>query len=243
MHPAYDTIGINYANLRKPDPRIETRIWAVLGTARTVVNIGAGAGGYEPTDRQVTAVEPSGEMISQRPASDATVIQGYAEDLPFEDNSFDAAMASLTVHHWSDQQRGINEMRRVSRGPVILFTHDPDFRSFWLTEYFPELNTLDDGQMPPLSDYERWLGDVEISAVPVPHDCTDGFLAGYWRRPAAYLDQRVRAAMSPFWLIDGVPEGLARLERDLKTGAWERKYGHLLDLEACDCGYRLVTAN
>ena len=107
MHPAYDTIGINYANLRKPDPRIETRIWAVLGTARTVVNIGAGAGGYEPTDRQVTAVEPSGEMISQRPASDATVIQGYAEDLPFEDNSFDAAMASLTVHHWSDKQKGV----------------------------------------------------------------------------------------------------------------------------------------
>lgn len=240
MSTLYDTIGLNYANLRQPDPRIARRIETALGEARTVLNVGAGAGSYEPAGRQVTAVEPSPEMIAQRPASDAVVIEGRAEELPFAEKSFDASMAILTIHHWSDRERGVMEMRRVTRGRMVFLTFDPAFRGFWLTDYFPALVTLDEGQMPPMTDYGKWLGTVEISAVPIPHDCTDGFLAAYWRRPAAYLDERVRAAMSSFWALGDVSEGLARLKADLRTGAWERRYSHLLDLAELDCGYRLV---
>ena len=181
-------------------------------------------------------------MIAQRPPSDATVLQGSAEDLPFDDKSFDAAMAVLTIHHWSDKAKGVAEMRRVTRGKLVFLTYDPSFRDFWLLEYFPALITLDEGQMPKMADYETWLGDVSVSPAPIPHDCTDGFLAGYWRRPAAYLDERVRAAMSSFWALGDVSDGLARLERDLTSGEWERRYGHLMKLDALDCGYRLVVS-
>ena len=240
MNTLYDTIGLNYANLRQPDPRIAQRIETALGDAQTVLNVGAGAGSYEPADRQITAIEPSAEMIQQRSASKATVIQGSAEDLPFDDKSFDASMAVLTIHHWSDQERGVMEMRRVTGGKIVFLTYDPSFRGFWLADYFPALVTLDEGQMPQMANYEKWLGSVEVSAVPIPHNCIDGFLAGYWRRPAAYLDERVRAAMSSFWALGDVSEGLAKLEADLKSGAWEQRYSSLLDLEELDCGYRLV---
>lgn len=240
MSALYDSIGLNYADLRRPDPRIARRIETALGDARTVLNVGAGAGSYEPSGRQITALEPSAEMIGQRSPSNAVVVQGSAEHLPFEDKSFDASMAVLTIHHWSDQERGVREMRRVTRGKIVFLTYDPAFRGFWLADYFPTLVTLDEGQMPPLADYETWLGSVEVSAVPIPHDCTDGFLAGYWRRPAAYLDERVRAAMSSFWALGDVSAGLGKLAADLKSGAWEQRYARLLDLEELDCGYRLV---
>ncbi|MEX3010186.1 class I SAM-dependent methyltransferase [Hoeflea sp. TYP-13] len=240
MNALYDTIGLNYANLRKPDLRIAARIEQALGSARTVLNVGAGAGSYEPTKRQLTAVEPSAEMIQQRAASDVTVIQGSAEDLPFADKSFDASMAILTIHHWSDQEKGVMEMRRVTRGKIVFLTYDPSFRGFWLADYFPELVTLDEEQMPRIADYESWLGPVDVSAVPIPHDCTDGFLAAYWQRPAAYLDERVRAAMSSFWALGNVSEGLGKLETDLNSGAWAQRYSQLLNLEDLDCGYRLV---
>lgn len=240
MNTLYDTIGLNYANLRQPDPRIAQRIETALGDAQTVLNVGAGAGSYEPAGRQITAIEPSAEMIQQRSASKATVIQGSAEDLPFDDKSFDASMAVLTIHHWSDQERGVMEMRRVTRDKIVFLTYDPSFRGFWLADYFPALVTLDEGQMPQMANYEKWLGSVEVSAVPIPHNCIDGFLAGYWRRPAAYLDERVRAAMSSFWALGDVSEGLAKLEADLKSGAWEQRYSSLLDLGELDCGYRLV---
>ena len=214
-----------------------------LGDAKTLVNVGAGAGSYEPAGRQVTAVEPSIEMIQQRSASQATVIQASAEDLPFDDKTFDASMAILTVHHWSDQERGVMEMRRVTRGKIVFLTYDPSFRGFWLADYFPALVTLDEGQMPQISDYAKWLGAVEVSPVLIPHDCSDGFLAGYWRRPSAYLDERVRAAMSSFWALGDVSEGLERLEWDLNSGAWEKTYADLLNLEELDCGYRLVETN
>ena len=196
MNPLYDTIGLNYANLRKSDFRIAHRIEAALGDARTVLNVGAGTGSYEPTDRQITAIEPSIEMIQQRSDSNTKVIQASAEDLPCGDQSFDASMAVLTIHHWSDQQKGVMEMRRVTRDKIVFVTYDPSFRRFWLVDYFPALVTLDEGKMPQISAYEKWLGSVKISPVPVPHNCSDGFLAGYWRRPEAYLDDRVRAAMS-----------------------------------------------
>ena len=240
MTTLYDTIGLNYADLRRPDARIAARIEAALGTAKTVLNVGAGAGGYEPTTTQVTAIEPSAEMIAQRPASNATVLQGHAESLPFDDDTFDAAMATLTIHHWTDKAKGAQEMRRVARGKVVFLTYDPGFRGFWLTDYFPELITLDEGQMPPLADYGAWLGPVKISAVPIPQDCTDGFLAGYWKRPTAYLDERVRAAMSSFWKVGDVADGLDRLKADLDSGAWEKRYFDLLDREELDCGYRMV---
>ncbi|MEM7634948.1 MAG: class I SAM-dependent methyltransferase, partial [Pseudomonadota bacterium] len=220
MHTSYDTIGVNYSDLRKPDARIEKVISNALGPAETVLNVGAGTGSYEPTGRSVTAVEPSAEMIRQRNASAAPVVQGYAENLPFDDNSFDASMAVLTVHHWTDKAKGFHEMRRVTRGPVVVLTYDPAFRAFWLLDYFPELVALDEGQMPKLSDYREWLGPVAISPVPIPHDCSDGFLSAYWRRPAAYLDPKVRAAMSSFWKVGDVSQALGRLDKDLESGAW-----------------------
>jgi hypothetical protein len=150
-------------------------------------------------------------------------------------------MAVLTIHHWSDQAKGLAEMRRVTRGRIVILTYDPAFRGFWLADYIPELVVLDEAQMPRMSAYEGWLGPVEVSAVPIPHDCRDGFLSAYWRRPAAYLDPRIRAAMSSFWKLgDAAAEGLGRLERDLESGEWARRYGGLLDLAECDCGYRLV---
>jgi SAM-dependent methyltransferase len=240
MPATYDTIGIDYAALRKPDPRIAAHLWRALGNSRSVLNVGAGTGSYEPADRLVAALEPSREMIRQRPPRAAPAIQGQAENLPFADGSFDAAMAVLTVHHWSDQGRGLREMRRVSRGPVVLLTFDPAHRDMWLLDYFPALAALDDAQMPPLSEYERHLGPVDISPVPIPHDCSDGFLYAYWRRPAAYLDSGIRTGMSSFWALDGLEEGLARLKRDLDTGTWTKRYGALLELDALDAGYRLV---
>lgn len=242
MQPLYDTIGVDYANLRREEPRISAPIHAALGDARTVLNVGAGAGSYEPRDRDVTALEPSAAMIVQRPISAAPVIQGSAESLPFADDNFDAAMAVLTIHHWRDQAKGLSEMRRVSRGAVVLLTFDPANRGPWLHDYFPDLVTLDEAQMPPIDFYAEQLGTVEIMPVPVPHDCIDGFLYAYWRRPAAYLDPRIRAGSSSFWKLDGIKGGLERLAADLESGAWENRYGAVLAMDSFDCGYRLVVA-
>jgi SAM-dependent methyltransferase len=180
-------------------------------------------------------------MIAKRGASAVPAIQASAADLPFADKAFDAAMAILTIHHWPDKQAGLAEMRRVTRGRIILLTFDPAQRP-WLTDYFPELVTLDEAQMPALSDYERWLGPVRITPVPVPHDCLDGFLYAYWRRPAAYLDAHIRTGSSSFWSIGDVEAGLQRLKQDLDDGEWARRYAELLGLDAYDAGYRLVVA-
>jgi SAM-dependent methyltransferase len=242
MPALYDTIGVDYARLRRPDPRIGAVIHAALGEAKSVLNVGAGAGSYEPAGHQVTALEPSIEMIAQRPADAALVLRGRAEALPFPDDAFDAAMAVLTVHHWSDQAAGLKELRRVARGPVAILTYDPGFHDFWLTDYLPELIALDEAQMPPLSLYAKALGPVELTSVPIPQDCSDGFLCAYWRRPRAYLDARIRAGISSFWKIRELDAGLARLEADLDSGAWVARYGAPMEREAIDCGYRLVTA-
>jgi SAM-dependent methyltransferase len=172
----YDIIGVDYAELRCPDPRIAHQIRAALGSAETILNVGAGAGSYEPVGRSITAVEPSAEMIRQRPASAATVVQGVAEQLPFADKCFAAAMAVLTVHHWRDQQQGLLEMRRVTRDPIVLLTYDPAFRGFWLGNYVPALVTLDEAPTPPLASHADSLGPVDVTPVPIPHDCSDGFL-------------------------------------------------------------------
>jgi SAM-dependent methyltransferase len=241
MSAKYDVIGINYAELRKPDGRIARPIERALGSAQTVLNVGAGTGSYEPTDRTVIAVEPSREMIRKRGPAAAPVVQASAENLPFDDRSFDASMAILTLHHWPDTAAGLREMRRVARGRIVLLTFDPSQRP-WLTDYLPELAALDEAQMPAMADYARWLGAVRIAPVLIPHDCRDGLLYAYWRRPAAYLDARIRSGSSSFWAIGDVEAGLRQLRQDLETGAWARRYADLLGLDAYDAGYRLVVA-
>ncbi|MGN6500637.1 MAG: class I SAM-dependent methyltransferase [Tsuneonella sp.] len=242
MSALYDTIGVDYANLRRPDPRLARAIEQALGDAGSVLNVGAGTGNYEPAGRQVTAVEPSAAMIAQRPPGAAPVVQASAEVLPFADDSFDAAMGVLTVHHWADPAKGLAEMRRVARGPVVLLTFDPANRVAWVLDYWPQLAELDAAHMPPLSLYGEMLGPIELIPVPIPHDCTDGFLYAYWRRPQAYLDPLVRKAISSFWKIDGAQAGFDRLAADLASGAWNARYGHLLEQETCDAGYCLVVS-
>ncbi len=239
MSALYDTIGLNYADLRRPDARLAKAIHAALGPGRSVINVGAGTGSYEPRDRHVIAVEPSIEMIRKRPAGAAPAIQASAEALPFDNGSFDSSMAILTVHHWQDKPAGLRELRRVTRGRVVLLTFDPASRP-WLTDYLPELAALDEAQMPKMSDYEKWLGPVQVTPVPIPHDCTDGFLYAYWRRPQAYLDPRARSGSSSFWTLPDVGKEMERLADDLATGAWDRRYASLLSLAEYDAGYRLV---
>lgn len=240
--PLYDRIGTGYSAQRRTDPRIAARIDAALGDARTVINVGAGAGSYEPAGREVIAVEPSGEMIAQRPAGAAPAVQASAEHLPFPTDAFDAAMAVLTVHHWADVGRGLREMRRVARERVVILTFDPAHPGSWLGDYLPGLRELDARQMPPIDAYTRWLGDVMVSPIPIPHDCLDGFLYAFWRRPEAYLDPAVRTGSSSFRLLAGLDGGLRRLADDLASGAWDSRHGDLRELEEYDAGYRLIVA-
>lgn len=242
MPQLYDSIGHSYAQYRRPDPRIATAIAAALGDARTVVNIGAGAGSYEPADRNVVAVEPSETMIRQRPHASAPVIRASAMALPFRDAQFDAALAIFTVHHWPDQLGGLREMARVAKRCVI-FTWEPSTSASWLTrDYFPEILSHDREALPLIAGlYGRAFPKMEIVPVPVPHDCSDGFLECYWRRPEMYFDPRARAAISPFAKgIANTEAGLATLRRDLSDGTWRRRNGHLLKRAELDLGYRLV---
>ncbi|MFK8014653.1 MAG: class I SAM-dependent methyltransferase [Gammaproteobacteria bacterium] len=241
MSALYDKIGVNYSALRKPDPRIAQAIERALGDARIILNVGAGTGAYEPPGRQVIAVEPSLEMLRKRHPNAAAAIQACAEELPFDDGHFDASMAILTVHHWTNVQAGLREMRRVTRGRIVIATFDPSHRP-WLTDYLPELATLDEKQMPAMSEYERGLGSVKIEPLLVPHDCSDGFLHAYWRRPEAYLDERIRSGSSSFWAIKNVDAGLQSLRHDLESGAWQRRYADLICHDDYDAGYRLVIA-
>ncbi|HJR00264.1 MAG TPA: class I SAM-dependent methyltransferase [Methylomirabilota bacterium] len=241
MSHLYDTIGVGYRALRRPDPRIAAAIVDALGLATSVVNVGAGAGSYEPADRRVVAVEISREMIRQRSAGAAPVVQASATALPFRAGAFDAALAVLTVHHWPDRPAGLAELRRVARDRVVILTWEPDAAAFWLAdEYFPELVAIDRGIFPTREELEGALGPVELRPLPIPHDCVDGFLGAYWRRPGAYLDAAVRAAISTFSKLGDVEPGLARLRRDLDDGTWPRRHRALLDRTALDLGYRLV---
>ena len=240
MNTIYDEIGKNYSLLRRPDERIARRIRQAIGEATTVLNVGAGSGSYEPTDCEVTAVEPSEVMIRQRPPFSAPAVQCSAEALPFEDRSFDASMAILTVQHWSDRARGLAEMRRVTRNKMVIVTYDPDFSDFWLLDYFPELKAADRGKMPTMQEMKEWLGPCRISPLPVPEDCEDGFVAAYWKRPEAYLDKQVRAAMSPFRLSPNISAGLRKLSGDIKNGTWHKRYETICQLKELDCGYRLI---
>lgn len=249
MSTAYDAIGRGYATRRRPDPRIATAIHLALGDARSVVNVGAGAGSYEPTDRPVIAVEPSREMIGQRPPGAAPVLQAAAEALPFRDRAFDAALAVLTLHHWHDRAAGLAELLRVARRRVVIVNWDPVKRdAFWLTrEYIPALVELDAVLFPTAAELAMALGPLHVTPLAVPHDCVDGFLGAYWRRPEAYLDAGVRGAMSTFGRLEpdaarSVAQGLAGLAEDLASGRWEARFGHLRALRELDLGYRLLVA-
>ncbi|MCC6361074.1 MAG: methyltransferase domain-containing protein [Phycisphaerales bacterium] len=240
----YDMIGRGYAALRRPDERIAAAIEAALGDAVSVVNIGAGAGSYEPAHRTVLAVEPSAIMLQQRPAGAAPCVRAMAEALPLKSACVDAAMAILTIHHWSDLARGLAEIVRVARKRVVVFTWLPDLAPFWLTDdYFPEIAAYDRTVFPNVAALSEMLGGsggrVHMTPVPIPHDCTDGLLAAYWRRPERYLRDDVRGAISSFSRIDAGP-GLERLRDDLSTGRWAERNRELLRLGALDVGYRLV---
>jgi SAM-dependent methyltransferase len=239
----YDAIGRDYRTYRRPDPRLATAITRALGEAASVVNVGAGAGSYEPTDRRVIAVEPSTAMIAQRPAGSAPVIQASATDLPFGDASVDAALSVLSLHHWPDQARGLAELVRVARERVVLLTWDPAAPRFWLVEeYFPEIRAIDRPLFPTLGELGQALGPIEVEPFLVPADCHDGFLGAYWRRPEAYLDAGVRGAISTFTKLRDVEAGVARLRRDLADGTWRRRHADLLERAEVDLGYRLVVA-
>jgi SAM-dependent methyltransferase len=237
----YDTIGTTYAATRRTDPRIAAQIWAALGDATTVVNVGAGTGSYEPGDRRVIAVEPSAVMRAQRPADAAPCIGAAAEKLPLADGSFDAAMAIATVHHWRDPIAGLHELRRVARRVVVLSYDLAGLRDFWLTrDYLPELvDHLAGG--PSLTDLARAI-DARIEPVPVPWDCVDGFFEAYWRRPEAYLTEEVRRGISAWAKLGAEIEmrAVQRLRDDLASGKWADRNDDLLDLETADLGLRLL---
>jgi SAM-dependent methyltransferase len=245
MAARYDAIGRTYTATRATDPRIADRIWAALRDARTVVNVGAGTGNYEPPDRDVTAVEPSAVMIAQRPSGAAPAVRATAEDLPFADAAFDAAMAVLTLHHWTDWRAGCAELRRVARDRVVVLSWDPTYRGhMWLSaEYFETLSWQDVVDFPSLADQAAALqADVEV--VPIPWDCRDGFFSAFWRRPEAYLDPAVRAGISTMARREAeLAEGLARLRADIESGEWARRHADLLDLEEMDLGYRMLVAS
>ena len=240
---SYDRIGLGYTRFRKPDTRIAARIMSALDDARTVVNVGAGAGSYEPTDRIVVAVEPSEQMAKQRPHNAAPCIRAAAEHLPLFDQSFDAAMAILTIHHWCDPVRGLRELCRVARR-VVLFAYEPAVHStFWLwQEYFPAAASISAASELPIDQVAEIIGADRIETVLVPHDCSDGFGPAYWRRPAAYLDPDVRACISGLARLPtkDLEPGLERLRQDLDTGAWQARHRDLPNLNTIDAGLRLI---
>jgi SAM-dependent methyltransferase len=242
----YDKIGTSYSRTRRTEPRVAVQIHGALGDAQSIVNIGAGAGSYEPADRSVIAVEPSKTMIAQRAAGSAPVVRAWAEYLPFRDGSFDAALAIFTVHHWRETRRGLEELARVARRQVILSYDAIIEEDFWLVEdYFPEMAALDDNNRAYTSEAIARVLDVQrVEPVLVPSDCIDGFAASYWNRPEAYVDSDVQAGISGIARLDPAvrERGTERLRADLASGAWDARHGHLRALTELDVGYRLIVA-
>ena len=240
----YDRIGRGYEANRRPDPRWERRIREVLGDGGRLVNIGAGTGSYEPRDRMVVPVEPSTAMITQRPPESAPAVRAVAEALPFAARTFDLALAVLTVHHWSDVNHGLEEMRRVADRQVVVTWNPQETASLWLvTDYLPELLAYED-RLDPFDSLHCVLDVQDVQRLAVPANCTDGFMAAYWQRPAVYLDPHVRASISSLSLLDQrlVESAMRALAHDLSSGAWHDRHRDLLALDELDLGYKLVTA-
>ena len=242
----YAEIGLGYASIRQPDPRIDGRVRAALGDARTVINVGAGAGSYEPHDLEVTAVEPSASMRAERPPHRARAVDATAEALPFDDDSFDAAMASVTIHQWPQLEKGLGEMRRGARGPVVILTFDPVVpEPWWQPVYVPELFEVEGRRMPSMDRIAAALGgSVEVQKVPVPADCTDGFGQAFFARPERTLEPEIRRAMSAWSFLDQaiVDRYVRELSADLASGAWDATWGRFRTLDEFDVGLRLVIA-
>jgi SAM-dependent methyltransferase len=241
----YDTIGATYTVTRRTEPRIAEQVWAALGDARTVLNVGAGTGSYEPADRDVTAVEPSALMRAQRPSGGAPCLAGFAESLPFDDQSFDAAMAVCSVHHWQDPIAGLREMRRVARRVVVFLFDTSDPGQFWLTrDYLPEFAALRACRvLASLTELAGAIG-ARMEQVPIPWDCADGFYEAYWRRPEAYLDENVRRGVSVWAAVgpDAEQRAVHSLRDDLASGRWAERNRDLVDLDAAELGARLLIA-
>jgi SAM-dependent methyltransferase len=239
----YERHGRTYARHRRPDPRIAARIHAALGEARTVLNVGAGAGSYEPSDRWVLAVEPSATMRAQRPHGAAPVLAARAENLPFDDDAFDAAMACVTIHHWESPHAGLAELRRVARGPVVVFTFELECLPAWQLEHLRECVAIEQPRFRAIADVAADLGGhTRVEHIPTPGDCHDGFFEAFWRRPEALLDPDVRSAQSVWALLGpGVEQGIVeRLAADLQSGAWDAQHGHLREQDSLDGALRLV---
>ena len=242
---SHEQLTHEHPALRLADPRIVRQIHDALGDARSVANVGAGAAEYEPVDRWVLAIEPTEHRITQRTRGLTTPIRGHAESLPIPSSSVDAAMACLTLHQWADWRIGVQELRRVARKRVVIFTYDPIYADrFWLlSDYLPELGHLHSRRFPPIEQQRVATGDeVHVETVAIPHDCANGLLAAHWRRPWAYLDKQVRAGIPTFQLPGAVRllDGLEQLTEDLETGRWQQRNRELLPLEQLDLGYRLL---
>jgi len=244
-HVDYEVHGRSYARHRRADPRIAARIHAALGDARTVVNVGAGAGSYEPGDRWLLAVEPSAVMRAQRPAGAAPAIAGVAEALPFGDGAVDAAMACSTIHHWRDVAAGLAELRRVARGPVVVFTFDLAHLPAWQLDHLAACVEVELPRFPAVAEVEVMLGGrTRVEAIPTPADCTDGFFEAYWNRPEALLDHEVRASQSVWPLIPDAQQTMIveRLRGDLASGAWDAEHGSLRSMTQLEGALRLVVS-
>lgn len=185
-------------------------------------------------------------MIAQRAAGSARAVQAAAESLPFADDSFDAAMAVLTIHHWSDVDAGLAEMLRVARRRVVIVTFDLDVaHEHWIVrDYLPELVAPNRRDFPTIAELVDALPSATIQSLLVPRDCTDRMLATLWARPEEYLDPRVRAATSAWDQVSPATADRAveRLRRDLASGAWDERYGHLRTTPELDVGLRLLRA-
>ena len=240
----YESNGQVYSLIRQPDPRIARRIRVAIGDASTLINVGAGAGSYEPTDVEVTPIEPSATMRAQRPSHLAPAIDAVAEELPFDDDSFDAALASMTVHQWRDLERGIGELRRVTRGPIVILTFDPAaLEKFWLRDYAPAMMIHEARRMPKVETLAALLGaNTQVDTVTITQDCVDGFAEAYFARPEAFLDERVRRSQSAWGFISEEERdaSVARLRAALDDGSWDEKYGHLRTAEEYSGALRLI---
>ncbi len=241
----YERHGRTYAQHRRADPRIAARIHAALGDARTVLNVGAGAGSYEPSDRWVLAVEPSATMRAQRPRGSAPALAAHAEALPFDDDddAVDAAMACVTIHHWASFERGLAELRRVARGPVVIFTFALEHLPAWQHELMHEAVAVEQPRFPALEEIAAALGGrTRVESIPTPGDCSDGFFEAFWRRPEQLLDPEVRSAQSVWACMDPDVEQriVERIRAALESGQWDAEHGHLRCASSIDGALRLV---
>jgi SAM-dependent methyltransferase len=243
MEAIYDDIGVHYSVTRCTDPRIAGQLFSKLQGATRIINIGAGTGSYEPENIELVAVEPSSKMISQRKNSSHRVEQAFAEKLPFENDGFSHAMTVNSMHHWENRALAFAEINRVTTDKFVAISWDPESDPFWLTrDYFPEIFEMDKGIFPEMEELNEHFSEVVITPLAIPADCKDGLLAAFWKRPEAYLSEKVRQSTSPFSKIKYLAEGLKKLEDDIASGAWAKNNHAILNATSLDVGYRLISA-